>query len=219
MIQPAFGAATAKIVERAEAAFWAQGYAAPTMAVLGEACGLGRRALYYHFRSKEDLFRGVIRHFNAKYQEAAETIADQALERGDGAAEVIGAYLDARYGETRRRLLASPHGRELNDIGFRVGSDIMIDVAYEANRRLADIIEALCASDRLRLRPGISSDVAAAMIADGARGVNQARPPIPEGELEARYHAIANAILFGCATERPNIGRSGQDTALSGKSE
>ena len=210
MTQPGVGAATAKIIERAEEAFMAHGYAAPTMAMLGAACGLSRRALYYHFHSKEELFRGVLSYFNAKYLAAADAIAEQALVRGDGATEVIGAYLDARYGETRRRLAGSPHGHELNDIGFRVGTDIMIDVAYEANRRLAEIVEVLCASGRLRLRPGTSADVAAAMIADGARGVNQARPPIPEGELAARYHAIADAVLFGCAID-PSVAYRGPD--------
>jgi len=218
--QAAFSAATAKMLDKAEAAFWAQGYAAPTMAMLGEACGLGRRALYYHFRSKEDVFRGVMRHFNAKYLEAAEKVAEQGLERGDGAAEVVGAYLDARYGPTRRRLATSPHGREINDTGFRVGPDIMIEVAYEANLQVTNIIEALCASGRLRLRPGISSDIAAAMITDGARGVNQARPPIPEDEIAARYYAIANAILFGCAISSSETGLSqSQGAAAPGRPE
>ena len=201
MTQSTVGAATAKIIERAEKAFMAHGYATPTMAMLGEACGLSRRALYYHFHSKEELFRGMMRHFNAKHLASAAAVAEQALERGDGAAAVIGAYLDDRYGGTRRKLAASPHWRELNDIAFRLGSDIMIEVAYEANRALAEIIEVLCATGRLRLRPGTSADTAAAMVADGARGVNQARPPIPEGELAARYQAIADAILFGCAID------------------
>ena len=213
MIQPAVGAATSKIIERAEEAFMAHGYAAPTMAMLGEACGLSRRALYYHFHSKEELFRGMLRHFNAKYLANAGAVAEQALERGDGSAEVIGAYLDARYGETRRRLGGSPHGRELNDIAFRLGSDIMIEVAYEANRALAEIIEALCATGRLRLRPGASADTAAAMVADGARGVNQARPPIPEGELAARYQGIADAILFGCAIDLADAREPAQENA------
>ena len=199
MIEPAFSAATARIVERADVAFWTLGYAAPTMATLGELCGLGRRALYYHFHSKEELFRAVLRLRNVKDQAAADAVAEQALARGDPAADAIGAWLDARFGDTRRRVLASPHGREINDVALHVGPDIMIEVAYVTNRQLAALVAALCAQGRLRLKPGVSAETAAMMVADGARGVNQARPPIPDNEVAARYRAIAEAILFGCA--------------------
>jgi AcrR family transcriptional regulator len=197
--EPAFSAATARIVEKARAAFLAYGYAEPTMAMLGEWCGLGRRALYYHFHSKEDLYRASLRLRNERDQAAADAVAEQALARGDPPAEAIGDWLDARFGATRRDLLASPHGAELNDVAFRIGSDIMIEVAYDTNRKLAAFVADLCARGSLRLRPGVAAPGAALLLADGARGVNQARPPIPADEIGLRYRAIVDAILFGCA--------------------
>lgn len=205
-MQPAFSAATARIVEEADAAFLAHGYAQPTMAELAELCGVGRRALYYHFHDKEELFRAVMRHFNAKYQAEADIYGTRALERGDPPAEIIGGWLDTRFGETRRKLLASRFGGELNTVGFRIGSDIMIEVSYETNRKLGDLVATLAGKGHLKLKPGISADVAAQMLADGARGVNQQRPPIPDAELGARYRAIVTAILFGCAVDHDHQG-------------
>lgn len=199
MNENAYGAATIRIINRANQVFFEHGYSAVTMSMVGELCGLGRRALYYHFHSKEELFRATIRTENGHLQALADAAAEAALQRGGGAEEVIGGWLDTRYGEFRRRLHVSPHGAELNQVAFRVATDIMIDVAIEANRKLEQLIAGLISQGRLRLRPGVSTTTAARMIADGARGVNQARPPIPENELASRYFAIAEAILFGCA--------------------
>ena len=194
-----YRAAAARLVERASEVFLAHGYAALNMARLAELCGLQRRALYYHFHSKEELFRAVLRLRNDHYQAMADNVAAAALERGAPAGQVLGDWLDTRYGHVRRLLLASPHAAELNTVAFGIGLDVMIDEAHRTNLKLQALIEDLAAQGRLHLRPRISAETAAQMIADGARGVNQARPPIPADQLAARYHAIADAILFGCA--------------------
>ncbi len=82
----------------------------------------------------------------------------------------------------------------------------MIEVSYETNRKLGDLVATLAGKGHLKLKPGISADVAAQMLADGARGVNQQRPPIPDAELGARYRAIVTAILFGCAVDHDHQG-------------
>ncbi|WP_158601960.1 TetR/AcrR family transcriptional regulator [Pararobbsia silviterrae] len=194
-----YSAATTRLLDRAAEVFIDHGYATLTMAQLGELCGLQRRALYYHFHSKEDMFRAVLRVRNAHYQALADRVAAQALERDDSIEQVIGHWLDTRYGEFRRRLLVSPHAAELNTMAFAVGLDIMLDVARETNLKLQTLIAALVAQKRLRLRPGMTAERAAQMISDAARGVNQARPAIPADELAARYYAITEALLFGCA--------------------
>jgi AcrR family transcriptional regulator len=198
-----YSAATIRLLERASEAFVAHGYAELTMGRLGELCGLQRRALYYHFHNKEELFRAVLRVRNAHFQALADEVAAQALECGDPVAQIMGRWLDTRYGEVRRQLAGSPHGAELNTVAFAVGLDIMLDEARETNLKLQALIEGLVAQKRLQLRAGTSAENAAQMISDGARGVNQARPAVPAGQLAARYHAIAEAILFGCAVKPP----------------
>jgi AcrR family transcriptional regulator len=191
--------AKTKIVQRATEAFLAYGYAALSMAMLAELCGLSRRGLYHHFRSKEDLFRATLRLNNQAALSAGETASDAALARGDAAVDVITAWLDTRFGATRRRIGASPHGRELNDVAFRLGTDIMIEVSHESHRKLAELIEALCGRGELELKRGVTPERAARLLGDAARGVNQARPPVPNEEIGRHYRDITQAILFGCA--------------------
>jgi hypothetical protein len=55
----------------------------------------------------------------------------------------------------------------------------------------------------LQLRKNTTPAEIAQLLADGARGVNQQRPPIPAGQLAPRYRRIAEAILYGCAESAP----------------
>ncbi|HEY4078877.1 MAG TPA: helix-turn-helix domain-containing protein [Rhizomicrobium sp.] len=196
--QPFDGART-RIVRRANDAFLSHGFSDLTMSQLAEMCGLTRRALYHHFSSKEDVFRAAIRLNNVVAFEEGDTAARTALAQGADAQEVIFHWLDARFGNVRRIIAASPFGRELNETAFRVASDIMIEVSHETNRRLAELISDLCARGLLTLRPGATAEKTGRLIGDGARGVNQARPSIPGGQIAQHYRDITEAILFGCA--------------------
>ena len=80
-------------------AFVDHGYEALTMSLVAEACGLSRRALYNHFRNKEEVFRAMLRWRNREDFAAGAAAAGEALERGDGPVEVITAFLDARFGD------------------------------------------------------------------------------------------------------------------------
>ena len=188
-----------RLLEKAIAAFYAHGYRALTMATLAEHCGVSRRALYHHFPNKEQVFRASLALNNDKGMDVANDAADAALACGAGAAEVISTWLDMRYGATRREIAASPHGAEVNEAAFRLASDVMIGYARETNRKLGVLVAGLVGQGRLRLRPGVSPEVAARLLADGARGVNQERPPIPEDQLAGRYREIVEAIFYGCA--------------------
>jgi AcrR family transcriptional regulator len=189
----------ARILHRAHEAFWTHGYAALTMGKLAEACGLTRRGLYYHFSDKEGVFRATIQFFNGLAFELADAAARQGLAQGDAAVDVIATWLDIRFGDTRRRVGSTSHGRELNDVAFRLAYDLMIEVSYETNGKLALLIEELVRGGQLTLREGMSPDKTARLVGDGARGVNQARPPIPNDMIAQHYREITEAILYGCA--------------------
>lgn len=187
-------------MQRARTALFARGYAKLTMTELADACGLSRRGLYHHFKNKDDIVRAMMRQGNYEAFEAADWAASTLMARGADALDVLAKWLDIRFGETRRLVSRSPHGEEINAAAFRIGHDIMIEVSKETNERLARLIEELSARGRLVLRPGMTAEVAGGLVGDGARGVNQARPPIPPGKLAARYRQITDAVLFGCAT-------------------
>jgi len=53
------------------------------------------------------------------------------------------------------------------------------------------------AAGLLALKPGTSPADLAQMLCDGARGSNQALPPIPIEQLPARYRRLIGAILHG----------------------
>jgi hypothetical protein len=121
------------------------------------------------------------------------------LARGGSALDVVAEWLDTRFGNVRRGVSSSPHGEELNAVAFRVANDIMIEVSIETNAELARLLDDLAARHLLQLKPGVTTRETAQLLGDGARGVNQARPPIPSGQIAARYRRIAEAILYGCA--------------------
>lgn len=189
--------AKTRILRHANDAFLAFGFDGLTMAKLAELCGLSRRGLYHHFKNKEEVFRSLLRMTNGEDFERGDEAAQAALSRGANAVDVIGGWLDARFGFRRRALGSSPFGREVNEAAFRVAPDVMIEVSYETNRRLAQLVTKLAQAGQVQQRPGVTADKIGRLLGDGARGVNQARPPIPNNLIGQHYRDIAEAILFG----------------------
>jgi AcrR family transcriptional regulator len=192
-----------KVIQRARAAFFREGYSRMTMTALADACGLTRRGLYHHFKNKDEVFRAIVVRGNQEAFESSAWAARAMLARGGSALDVVAAWLDARFGDVRRTVSSSPHGAELNATAFQIANDIMIEVSLETNAELGRLIEELVGRDLLRLKPGVTPQETAQLIGDGARGVNQARPPIAPGQIAARYRRIAEAILYGCAGAAP----------------
>ena len=199
MAQEPFDPATFRVIQRSRAFFYERGYSRATMGDLADACRLTRRGLYHHFRSKEELFRAGVRLSNEMNVGAGDRAARAALTVGGSAVDVLAAWLDARFGETRREVARSRHGEELNTLVFRLCHDLLVDLGKETNERLATLIRELCGLGLLRLRNGITAGEMATLIGDGARGVNQARPPVPNGKIAARYRLVTEAILYGTA--------------------
>ena len=193
--------AESRLADRLRQAFLDHGYEHMTMSALAQLCGFSRRALYHHFSNKEEAFRHFLR--IAGDQSIAKGLAagDQLLRDGGSAVEVITEVMNVRYGDARRRLSRSPHALEINDKAFRVARDIMIEAAIVFQGKVADVLVELAAHGRLSLKPGIAPATLAQSLCDGARGTNQALPPIPIELLPTRYRAIISAILYGAAEQ------------------
>ena len=196
---PLYDGVKLKILQRARPIFLAESYRSLTMTMLATACGLTRRGLYHHFSSKEDVFRAMLRWGNLEANARADWAARKTMARGEGALATVGEWLDSRFGEVRRDLMRSAHGAELNETAFRLANDLMIEAAHGTNAALVKLLTELEGNGDIRLKRHVSVEGVAQLLADGARGVNQQRPPIPSGEIRQRYHAMAKAILFGCA--------------------
>lgn len=188
-----------KMMARLRQAFLDYGYEQPTMIGLAKACDLSRRALYHHFRSKEDAFREVLRWRHGLEIEAGLAAGERRIAEGASVVEAIVAVFDARYGEARRDLERSPHALEINREAFHRCHDIMSESAATFQARLAAFLERLAARGLLRLKPGVGFDETAQLLADGARGVNQTLPLRSSFNLAERYFSMCQALLYGCA--------------------
>jgi AcrR family transcriptional regulator len=187
---------------RIQAAFYEFGYDTLSMVSLADACKFTRRALYHYFSNKEEAFRCTIQYFNDVSMADGLAAGSVVRERGGGALDILAEIINVRYGETRRGVSKSRHLIELNGEAFRRCHDIMVDVAIRFNADLAEVIRDLASDGMLYLRPGLSPAVLAQLLTDGARGVNQSRPPIKAEEFAFRYRQMTEAILFGCALQR-----------------
>jgi AcrR family transcriptional regulator len=199
-LPPQFDQARLRVTARVREAFDRYGYTALTMSVLAKACGLTRRGLYHHFSNKDEAFRAALWLENIERLAEGAQAAREALDRGGSALDVVSVLLDVRFGVTRRRLAQSPHAKEINDVAFVLAEEMMMFVAARINEILTDLLKELVTLGRLRINTGITPDYLAGLLTDGARGVNQARPPIPFEKLAQRYRDMSAAILFGCAT-------------------
>jgi AcrR family transcriptional regulator len=83
-----------KILDVAESLFTEQGYQAVSIRQIAQACGLTNAALYYHFDSKEALYKEVLEHYTARLgQRMREAAAGHRTIREQVVAILI-AYVD-----------------------------------------------------------------------------------------------------------------------------
>jgi AcrR family transcriptional regulator len=193
-------ARTETLAARLRQAFLDHGYEQMTMSGLAELCGFGRRALYHHFSSKEEAFRHWLDFYGRESIAKGLTAGRAVMEAGGSAVDVIVETMNVRYGDARRRLSHSPHALEINDQAFRRARDIMIGAAVDFQAKVADLLADLEARRLISLKPGVTPELLAQTLCDGARGTNQALPPIPVDELHVRYRQMIEAILFGAAS-------------------
>jgi AcrR family transcriptional regulator len=180
-------------------AFLAEGFERLTMAALAERCGVSRRGLYNYFDGKTEAFCASVRWTNERDAAAASAAAEAALAQGEPPEAVLSTFLDGRFGVTRRDIGASAHGQEINDAAFRLAAEVMAEAAAETNRRLAALVAELAQRGALKLRGGLDADAVGRLVGDAARGLNQARPPIPNRRIAARYREMVEGLLYGCA--------------------
>ncbi|MBR1206542.1 MULTISPECIES: TetR/AcrR family transcriptional regulator [unclassified Bradyrhizobium] len=180
-------------------AFLDYGYGGLSMVGLAKVCGFTQRALYYYFSNKEEAFRAVIAWRHVEDVALALEAGRSVRAKGGGALDIFATILDVRYGETRRRLTHSPHTVELNAEAFKRCRDLMIKSAVSFQADLEGLVIDLQAARLLKLNGAFKPAQIAQALADGARAVNQALPPIARGDFSARYRQMCAMVLYGCA--------------------
>ncbi len=203
---------SAAMLLQMEQAFFTHGYSDLTMERLAEACNFSRRALYFYFSSKPEVFRAIVRFRNELGLTTGFETGRKLWSDGANALEILAEIINIRYGDLRRIAHTSPHLVELNSEVFRRCNDIVRDVAIYFEGELAKLILELQRGGLLHLRPDVTAEQLAQALANGARGVNQRIPPVAAEELENRYREMCRFILYGCAempAARPRRERSG----------
>jgi AcrR family transcriptional regulator len=180
-------------------AFLAKGYSGLSMVALAKLCGFTQRALYYYFSNKEDAFRAMVAFRHAESVKLGLEAGRTIRAMGGNALDVFTRILDVRYGDTRRRVMRSPHTVELNAEAFKRCRDLMIKSAISFQAELENVIADLQASRMLKLNQRFTPAQVAQALADGGRAVNQALPPIASEDYSARYRQICEMVLYGCA--------------------
>jgi AcrR family transcriptional regulator len=180
-------------------AFLDNGYSELSMVRLAKVCGFTQRALYYYFSNKEEAFRAMIAFRQAESIKLGLEAGRTILAKGGNALDVLTRILDVRYGDTRRRVIRSPHTVELNAEAFKRCRDLMIKSAIAFQTDLENVIADLQASRMLKLNHRFTPAQIAQTLADGGRAVNQALPPIASEDYSARYRQICEMVLYGCA--------------------
>ena len=198
------------LAARLRQAFLDHGYEQMTMSGLAQLCGFSRRALYHHFSNKEEAFRYWLEFYGHELIAAGLAAGRAVMEAGGSAVDVMVETMNVRYGDARRRLSRSPHALEINDQAFRRARDIMINAAVDFQAKVADLLVELEARRLISLKSGVTPEVLAQSLCDGARGTNQALPPIPIDELHLRYRQMIEAILFGAASPATPRGKGGR---------
>ena len=180
-------------------AFLDNGYSGLSMVGLAKVCGFTQRALYYYFSNKEDAFRAMIAFRQAESVKLGLEAGRTIRAKGGNALDILTRILDVRYGDTRRRVMRSPHTVELNAEAFKRCRDLMIKSAISFQADLENVIADLQASRMLKLNDRFTPAQIAQALADGGRAVNQALPPIAREDYSARYRQICEMVLYGCA--------------------
>ena len=201
------------LAARLRQAFLDHGYEQMTMSGLAQLCGFSRRALYHHFSNKEEAFRHWLDFYGRELIAQGLAAGRTVMEAGGSAVDVVVETMNVRYGDARRRLSRSPHALEINDQAFRRARDIMIGAAVDFQAKVADLLVELESRRLISLKSGVTPEALAQSLCDGARGTNQALPPIPIDDLRVRYRQIVEAILFGAVSAPTGQrGKSGRPT-------
>jgi len=188
------------LLQRVNQAFLDYGYSGLSMVMMARACGFTQRALYYYFNNKEDAFRAMINHRNEEAIKLGLEAGTAVRAKGGSALDIIAEIVDVRYGDTRRRVIRSPHTVELNAEAFKRCRDLMIESAVDFQDKLEALIVDLENSRMLKLSGRFTAAQIAQALADGGRAVNQALPPIEAGDFKGRYRRMCEMVLYGCAT-------------------
>lgn len=175
--------------------FAAFGVRRTSMEGVARRAGVSRATLYAHWRSRDDLFRGLVTVLHDEHE--AEMAA--VLDRDAPFEERLLAMLEARFLRFVELTSATPHAAELYDQHGRLCGDIARDSQARSEKLLARLVRQAAAAGELDLsRCGLSPARVAGVLFDcahGAKGEDASRA-VP-AEFRERLRRSVAVLVHG----------------------
>jgi AcrR family transcriptional regulator len=197
-----------RILDAAMRVFRRHGFRRSSIEQAAEEAGLTRQALYHHFSSKEELFRGAIERL---YEQAlaAEAAAAKAAEEADrDLADVIVAEIGARLGVLFASLEGSPHLEELFSEHLAQARDLYQTYSTRFGDQVAATIARVCRARKLKLVDGVTVEELARCIEMAIHGTKSAYPSMQPADAFLKQLAMMLRMLIAGAMAPPAIPRA-----------
>ncbi len=125
-----------RILEAAEAVFSQKGYHEAPVDEISRATAVSKGGIYFHFRSKEDLFFAVLDRLANKLAARAEEAAESSSTHLDGAAAALDAVIHALARRRRIARLLLLQGYSMGNPFHRKRAELFDRFAKVMERRL-----------------------------------------------------------------------------------
>ena len=170
--------------------FGRHGFRGTSMAMIAEAVGVSRPALYQWFDDRQDVFRAAMEFMLDQAADAAVA----SLRDSDGLVDALAGWLRHGFADGYSRLADSPYGEEL----LEAHHTFTVDVAARASARMRSALEGF-----LRDHPDLeAADVDAALelllMAPAGLKADQPTPAHYRRRLDRLAEAVT-ALLLGTA--------------------
>jgi AcrR family transcriptional regulator len=194
-----------RILDAAMRVFRRHGFRRSTIEQAAEEAGLTRQALYHHFSSKEELFRGAIARFYERALAAETEAAIAAEEKGRDLADVIIAQVTARLSLLLAELQGSPHLDELVSEHHAQARDLYQTSSARFAEEVAATIARVCRARKLKLVPGVTVDDLARCVEMAIHGTKSAYPSMqPMDAFLKQLAMMLRMLIAGALVPAPN---------------
>ena len=189
-------ATRALLLEGALAEFSAFGFRRSSMEGVALRAGVSRGTLYLHWKSKADLFRGIVQALHEEHLAAMEAVLE---DEHDSLEESLTAILEARFLRFVRLTSESTHAAELYDLHSRMCGDIARASQERSEQLLARFLRKAVADGRADLgRSGMTPAKAASVLFDCAHGAKGEDPSLATPALfRERLARIVRLLVIG----------------------
>ena len=191
---------TLRILQAALEVFGNYGYRQANMALVADAAGLSRQAIYTYFSTKEELFAAMVDYLQTRSIENALQAMDVSEERGPAA--VFNALLWGRYGYFAEHLYARTHGVELVAESNHQCGEINSAATHRFHSILYDVVEREIASGRLTLTgTGLQAETFANLLLRAAYGLKGREPyPLSLEAFRTGLHYMVTLLVASLLT-------------------